>query len=165
MHSLKPDDKIIKLILENGLNIYNVWFHEVEKECGLDQALNLSLNVWRKLAKIDGKKVSETFEISGKSLDEIIKLIDIIAYLLLMETKIEKIDEDSVKIEFTSCYWRSIISNRQKDGIKTINCNEIEINAFNSLLESINPEFEIITLKAYPLGDSTCQYIIRKKKK
>lgn len=150
--------------MENQLYVYNIWFQEVEKKFGLDSALNTSLEVWKKLGKIDGKKISKIFG-PARDLDDLLKLIDIASYFALMGIEIQKIDEKSAYINVLSCYWRDSLSKNPKLKKEPINCNEIGISALSSFIESINPDYEIIVDKAIPLGDEFCRLLVQKKKK
>jgi hypothetical protein len=160
----KIDSKLLKFFIKNELNVYNIWFQEVEKKFGLDDALKTSHEVWKKLGKIDGKKISNIFG-PAKDLDGLLKLIDIASYFALMEIEIENIDEKSAFINVISCYWRDSLSKNPKLKKESINCNEIGISALSSFIESINPNYEIILDQAIPLGNESCRLLVRKKNK
>ncbi|MHA1270119.1 MAG: DUF6125 family protein [Candidatus Helarchaeota archaeon] len=163
MHSFKKEDKLLRFFMDNVLNIYNIWFSEVEKQFGLDNAIQISLKVWNKFAKIDGKKISEIFQIPGKDLDEILKLIDIISYLTLAKIEFKKIDENSAYITFSSCYWHKIIERTSKKRLKPLKCNEICIGAYSSFVETFNSDFEVISDMSIPNRAPYCRIIVRKK--
>ena len=165
MQSLKKEDRLLKFFLERELNLYNVWFGEVEKEFGLEKTINISLKIWNKLARIDGKKFSETFQIPGKNLDELLKLLDIAFHFTLFKVEIKKIDENSAYITFISCHWQNIIAKSSKFREKPINCNLIGISAYSSFINSINPDFEIINDKVIHNGDDICRLLVRRRKK
>ncbi|MHA1230497.1 MAG: DUF6125 family protein [Candidatus Helarchaeota archaeon] len=163
MHSLRRDDKLLKFIMENELNIFTIWFTEVEKRFDLETAIQMCLNVWNKIAKIDSKKISNLFQIEGKNLDEILELLDIAAHLMLTKIEFQRIDENSAYMIFTSCYWQKILDKYSAKKNQFIRCNEICINAFSTFVDSINPKFKVIADKSILNGDGFCRIKIIKE--
>ncbi|MHA1751829.1 MAG: DUF6125 family protein [Candidatus Helarchaeota archaeon] len=164
MRSLKKEDKLLKFFMKNELNIYNIWFSEVEKCCSLEKAVEISMKVWSDIARIDSHELSEIFKIEGNDLDDILRLIDIGSYFTLTKIKINKTSDSTANITFTSCYWQKILKKRPSYNRKKLNCNTICLSAISSYITSINPEYEVFFDKAIPLGDDCCTIIIRKKR-
>ena len=136
-------EKIIDLLVDaakNWLAHDGLWFQEVEKENGLEKAIELDANAWKKFTVIEAIRIMKTMNIKRgggiKSLIEALKY-RLYAYLNIQET---------IEISDKRCVFRMnkcrVQAARKRKGLPDFPCKPVGLVEYGEFAKAIDPRIK-----------------------
>ena len=129
----KELSELSKLYAHLLVTIDGLWFLEVEKSRGLDEAVKLDENVWRNFGRYEGKRIKELLGIETVSnIEDFSKILLLTPMMVRMEPKVE-IHDNRLFMSVTDCKPQQA---RVRKGLGEFPCKSVSLAWF----EGIAPE-------------------------
>ena len=103
-HSQIPVEKLVELCSRSSYTLDGLWFTLVEEKFGLDVALEIDEQVWRRLCSVQARRIQKYFPIDeGSSMRNLIKVIELEPLLAIFKPKVVKLTDNRAVLRFTDC--------------------------------------------------------------
>jgi len=86
-----------------------LWFMKVEERLDFDAALELDVEVWRILAKIQARKARELLGIEGHTLADLVAALELMFAAEQYSYTVVSQQPHRVEVEFTACPWIELL--------------------------------------------------------
>ena len=147
-HSQIPTEKLVELCSRTSYTIDGLWFTLVEEKFGLDVALEIDVEVWRRLCLIQAKRIPKYFPIDeGSSIRNLIKVIELDPLLAVYKPKAVKLTDNRAVLRLTDCPPQKA---RIRDGRGEFPCKPVGVALFTSYAEVIDPKVKVSCLTCPP---------------
>ena len=147
-HSQIPVDKLIELCSRTSYTLDGLWFTLVEEKFGLDTALEIDVEVWRRLCLIQAKRILKYFPINqGSSIRNLVKVVELDPLLAVFKLEIAELTDNRAVLRFTDCPPQKA---RIRDGKGEFPCKPVGIALFNSYAEVVDPGIKLSCLACPP---------------
>jgi hypothetical protein len=94
----------IEDISKNWLAIDGTWFQAVEKEYGLEKAIDLDIKQWKRFTIIEAKRIMKRFDIEeGSGIPGLIEALKYRVYANINEQEIVEVSEKSCIFRMNNC--------------------------------------------------------------
>jgi len=104
------DDRIIAEYLRRSyFSVDGLWFVKVEEQHGFDEALQLDVEVWRILAKIQARKACELLNLKTRTLTDLAAALALKFAAEQYEYRVVSQAPDKVEIEIAACPWLELL--------------------------------------------------------
>ena len=152
------DNKFYRLIRSALTAIDGLWFLEVEKKYGFDQAFEIDLAVWKRYGPIMIKRIKKAMNISDDKLDSFLKIFKVLCTLDGTKFKTVEKSSNQALIQIIYCPWWENLkgSNRQN----LVHCDIVDKAIFPEWAKAFNPNLKFELKKSLPDGDDVCECLI-----
>ena len=140
------------------------WMVEVEKEVGEDLALKIDTVVWQRLYKIIFRRVKRYLEITGNSIQDLIKILEFTWSCEGFDYNVIKNEKNEGIMHMTYCPYNAMMERNPErhHRIEAI-CRDMCIPFYVPALEEFNPNIEYKRTKFLGVGDDVCDYHFKLK--
>ena len=147
-HSQIPTEKLIELCSKSLYTVDGLWFTVVEQKYGLDVALELDVEVWRRLGLIQARRVVNTFAIKEDSpIRAVINVLQVDPIMFVYKPQVVELTDTKAIFRCTDCPPQKA---RIRDGKGEFPCKAVGIALFNSYAEAVAPGIKLSCLTCPP---------------
>ena len=147
-HSKIPAEKLVELCSRSAYTLDGLWFSLVEEKFGLDTALEIDVEVWRRLCLVQARRVRKYFPIDeGSPIRDLIKVIELDPLLAVFRPKVTELSDNRAVLSFTDCPPQKA---RIRDGRGEFPCKAVGIALLSSYAEIIDPKIKMSCLTCPP---------------
>ena len=133
---------------KNWLAIDGLWFQVVEKEFGLEKAIELDVAQWSKFTVIEAKRIMRRFNIpENGGIPALIKALKYRVYANINVQEITKISEHSCVFRMNNC--RVQYARKQKN-LPDFPCKGVGIVEYTDFAKTIDPRIETRCISCPP---------------
>jgi predicted small secreted protein len=129
--------KIIDMYAKNWLAIDGTWFLAAEQKFGLDTAIELDTESWRRFSPVEAQRIMKEFNISPNSgLEGLKKALLYRVYARLNKQSIEEIDKTRFIYRMEKC---RVQDTRKRKGLPDFPCKSVGIVEYTEFAKTIDP--------------------------
>ena len=132
--------KLIQVYSKNWVTVDGLWFKGVEDRFGTDVAVELDLQMWRKQAAIETKRLLEIFGPVGKSPQDVLDVINTMTFSNVLSFEVEKVDSSGAIFSYPRCPMQEA---RVKQGRGVFPCKDMGMATYGTCTEMVNPELKL----------------------
>jgi len=130
----------IEDLSKNWLAHDGIWFQCVEKQYGIDKAIELDVLAWEKFTVIEAKRIMKRFVIpENGGLEALKKALKFRLYANINEQEIIDVDENSMIFQMKDCRVQSA---RKRRGLPDFPCKSVGIVEYADFAKTIDPGIE-----------------------
>lgn len=130
----------IEDISKNWLAIDGTWFQAVEKEYGLDKAIELDVAQWKRFTVIEAKRIMNRFNIEqGGGIPALIKALNFRIYANINIQEIVEVSENRCVFRMNNC--RVQYARNQRD-LPDFPCKPVGIVEYGEFAKTIDPRIK-----------------------
>lgn len=142
-----PKEKLVELCARSVYTLDGLWFILLEDRYGLDFALNIDIEVWRRFSLIHARRLLKTFPLQGDSpLQTITNLLEIDPFIQAWKPQIMPSD-GKVLVRMDDCPTQKA---RIRDGRGEFPCKPVGLAVFNSYAQAVDPRVRLSCLVCPP---------------
>ena len=146
------DKELMKGILEdfakNWLAHDGLWFQAVEKQYGMEKAIELDTEAWEKFTVIEAKRIMKRHNIPENSgLDGLKKALEFRLYAFLNIQEIRNETDNSFEFVMIDCRVQSA---RKRKGMDLFPCKSVGIVEYEGFAKTIDPQIKTECLQCPP---------------
>ena len=147
-HSQIPTEKLVEFCSRSAYTLDGLWFTLVEERFGLDAALEIDVEVWRRLCLVQARRVQKYFPIDeGSSIRNLLKAIELDPLWVIFKPRVVELTDSRAVLRFTDCPPQKA---RIRNGRGEFPCKPVGIAFLNSYVEVIAPEIKLSCLTCPP---------------
>jgi hypothetical protein len=147
-HSQIPAEKLVELCSRASYTLDGLWFSLVEEKFGLDTALEIDTEVWRRLCLVQARRIQKYFTIDEVSpIRKLIKIIELDPLLVVFKPRAVELSDSRAVLRFTDCPPQKA---RIRDGRGGFPCKGVGVAFLSSYVEVIDPKIKVTCLSCPP---------------
>lgn len=147
-HSQIPVEKLVELCSRSAYTLDGLWFTLVEEKFGLDAALEIDTEVWRRLCLVQARRIPKYFPIDeNNSIRKIIKVIELDPLWAIFKPRVAQFADNRAVLRFTDCPPQKA---RMRDGRGEFPCKPVGLAMLQSYAEVIDPRVKVSCLTCPP---------------
>lgn len=147
-HSQISVEKLVELCSRSCYTLDGLWFTLVEEKFGLDAALEIDVEVWRRLCLVQARRVQKYFTVDeGSPIRNLIKVIELDPLLAVFKPRVAELSDNRAVLRFTDCPPQKA---RIRDGRGEFPCKAVGIALLGSYAEVIDPRIKMSCLTCPP---------------
>lgn len=146
--------KLIEIYSKNWLAMDGVWFQSVEKNFGMEEAMEHDCNIWSKFTVIEAKKIKKFLGLPDRAgIEGLQKAMQLRLYA--------NINEDEIICKGNVLIYRTLdcrVQNaRKRKGLAFHPCKAVGLIEYTGFAKTIDDRFECEALSCYPdVRDISC---------
>ncbi len=152
------DENFIRLIRSALTAIDGLWFLEVEKKYGFEEAFELDLNVWKRYGPIIVKRIKKALGISDNTLDSFLKVMELVCAIDGTKFKIKEKSLNQALLQIVYCPWWENLKRSNRESL--VRCDVVDKTIFPEWAKSFNPKLEFKLIRGLPEGHDICEWQI-----
>jgi hypothetical protein len=147
-YSRLTKEKLLELCSKSMNTMDGLWFLSVESKQGFDRALDMDMEVWRKMSLIHGKRVLELFGIEkDKPLEAFIHLVQADPFKFSWTAEIEMPSDNKAVLRRLACPPQE---GRIKSGKGLFPGHKICLAMYDAYADLIDPRIKVTCLTSPP---------------
>jgi len=147
-YSQVPVEKLIELCSRSAYTLDGLWFTLVEERYGLDVALEIDVEVWKRLCLAQARRVQKYLPINEKSpMRKLMKVIHLDPVLAVFRPEAIELSDERAVLRFTDCPPQKA---RIRDGRGEFPCKPVGLAFLNSYIEVIAPKVRLSCVTCPP---------------
>ena len=147
-YSQIPTEKLVEFCSRSAYTLDGLWFTLVEERFGLDAALEIDEEVWRRLCLVQARRIQKYFPVDeGSSMRNLLKVIELDPLWTIFKPKVVELTDSRAVLRFTDCPPQKA---RIRDGRGEFPCKPVGIAFLNSYAEVIDPKIKVSCLTCPP---------------
>ena len=147
-YSQIPVEKLVELCSRGTYTLDGLWFTLVEEKYGLNAALEIDIEVWRKLCLAQARRVLEYLTVKESSpVRQLIRVIELDPMLNIFKPEAIELTDEHAVLRFTDCPPQKA---RLRDGRGEFPCKPVALAFLNSYIEVINPRIRLSCIACPP---------------
>ena len=147
-HSQIPRERLVEVFSRSLTTIDGLWFLAVEQKYGFDVALELDVEVWRRLGLIQARRVVKNFAIKEDSpIRAIINVLQVDPIMFVYKPQVVALTDSKAVFRCADCPPQKA---RIRDGRGEFPCKAVGIALFNSYAEAVDPRIKVSCLACPP---------------
>ncbi|MFX1326658.1 MAG: DUF6125 family protein [Promethearchaeota archaeon] len=150
LESLSKDELLdyIEDISKNWLAIDGTWFQEVEREYGLEKAIELDVEQWKRFTVIEAKRIMQRFNIpENGGIPALVKALKYRMYANINIQEINEISDNKCIFEMINCRVQSA---RKQRGLPDFPCKKVGLVEYGLFAKTIDPRIETKCISCPP---------------
>lgn len=130
----------IEDISKNWLAIDGTWFQAVEKEFGIDKAIDIDIKQWKRFTIIEAKRIKQRFKLPDNGgIPALITALKFRVYANINEQEIIEISEDRCVFRMNNCRVQYA---RKTRGLPDFPCKGVGLVEYGDFAKIIDPRIE-----------------------
>jgi hypothetical protein len=151
------EEKIITEYLRRSYSaVDGLWFMMTEKKFSFDKALELDVEVWSILPKIQARKVKELLSLEGKGVSDFVKAIKVKFEAEEYDYEIETYGDNHIQIKMHRCPWFEMMKKSNRLNLASKISDAICPMEFGVWLKEFDLNMNISTPSRFCDGDNVC---------
>lgn len=140
--------ELIQIYAKNWLAHDGCWFLSIEEKHGIDEAIDIDRESWRKFTVIEAKRLIDFLELGENSgIEGLSKALKFRLYSTINEDKIEIIDDNTLLYYVTTCRVQSA---RRKKALDDFPCDSVGIVEYSLFAKTIDNRFKTECMSCPP---------------
>lgn len=136
-----PPAKLVELCSRSAYTLDGLWFSLVEEKLGLEKALEIDIEVWRRLCETQARRILKYFNVKEEHpVHRLIKVIQLDPLLYVFEPQVVELTEKRAVLRMTNCPPQKA---RIRDGRGEFPCKPVGINIFKAYIEVVDPRIKL----------------------
>ncbi|MBD3194013.1 MAG: hypothetical protein GF317_03090 [Candidatus Lokiarchaeota archaeon] len=125
---------------KNWLAIDGTWFQAVEKEFGLEKAIELDIEQWKRFTVIEAKRIMKSFDIpNNNGIKGLIKALKYRVYANINEWEIVEISDKRCVFRMNNCRVQYA---RKQRNLPDFPCKPVGLVEYRLFAKTIDPRIE-----------------------
>jgi hypothetical protein len=121
---------------KNWLAHDGLWFQAVEKQYGLEKAIELDTEAWIRFTQIEAKRIMKRFDIQPQGgIMALKKALKFRLYARINEQSLVEIDQNTLRFEMNDCRVQSA---RERKGLEDFPCKSVGIAEYTYFAHTID---------------------------
>lgn len=147
-----------KIYAKNWLAHDGSWFLSIEEKYGMEMAIDMDREAWRKFTVVEAKRLMKFLDIEKNSgVEGLKKALSFRLYAAINDDDIEIQDENTLIYRVKSCRVQSA---RKRKGLDYFPCKSVGIVEYSLFAKTIDDRFETESISCHPdVSDTTCDCI------
>jgi hypothetical protein len=148
--------RLVEVFAKNWLAHDGCWFLAAEEKLGMDGALELDRESWRRFSPAEAHRIMESFGIPpGGGLPALEKALGFRLYAALNEQAAAWTEDGALEFRMIEC---RVQSTRRRKGLPDFPCKSVGIVEYTEFAKAIDPRIrtECIRCPPDPTGDTYC---------
>lgn len=138
------DNAISREMLADAAKLWlahdGLWFQEVERELGMEKAIEMDRNAWERFTRIEAKRIKQRQNIpENGGLEALKKALQYRLYAYINVQDIVEETEDSFLFRMIDCRVQSA---RHRKGLPAFPCGSVGIVEYSEFAKTIDPRIE-----------------------
>lgn len=122
---------------KNWLAHDGLWFQAVEKEHGMEAAIEMDRQAWKVFTQIEAKRIMGRHEMApGGGIDALEKALKFRLYARINEQEVYRVDQNTLRFEMTNCRVQSA---RERKGLPAFPCKSVGMVEYAYFAHTIDP--------------------------
>jgi hypothetical protein len=152
--------ELLKIYAKDWLAHDGCWFLSVEEKHGMDEAINIDRESWRKFTVVEAKRLIDFLELEANSgIEGLAKALKFRLYATLNEDRVDVQDAHSIIYYVKTCRVQQA---RRKKGLPDFPCKSVGIVEYSLFAKTIDTRFETECLSCPPDINDSNYYCIWK---
>jgi len=150
LNSLSKDTLIEMLedSAKNWLAHDGLWFQAVERQYGMEKAIELDKEAWINFTQIEAKRIMRRHGIEpGGGIPALIKALQFRLYARINEQSLISVDEKTLRFEMNDCRVQSA---RKRKGLDDFPCKPVGIAEYAYFAHTIDPRIRTSVISCPP---------------
>lgn len=146
--------ELITLYSKNWLAMDGVWFQSVERELGMDAAMQHDAEAWRRFTVIEAKRIKEFLKLPEHAgLEGLAKALQLRFYAHINRDDIEIVGDT---LTYTAIDCR-VQTARKRKGMALHPCKSVGLVEYTGFAQTIDDRFTCECVSCYPdITDASC---------
>ena len=138
----------IEDLSKNWLAIDGTWFQAVEKDYGLEKAIELDVKQWERFTVIEAKRIMNRFKIPENSgITALIKALTFRVYANINKQEVLEVSENRCVFRMNVCRVQTA---RKRRGLPDFPCKQVGIQEYSLFAKTIDPRIETTCIACPP---------------
>jgi hypothetical protein len=147
-YSQMPTENLLELCSKSLYTVDGLWFTAVEQKYGLDLALELDVEVWRRLGQIQARRMVKTFTIKKDNpVQDFVSVLQADPLLFVYKPQVAELTDSKAVFRCTDCPPQKA---RIRDGRGEFPCKAVAMAFFIACAEVVDPGIKISCLTCPP---------------
>ena len=130
----------IEDLSKNWLAIDGTWFQAVEKDYGLEKAIELDVKQWERFTVIEAKRIMNRFKIpENGGITALIKALTFRVYANINKQEVLEVSENRCVFRMNVCRVQTA---RKRRGLLDFPCKQVGIQEYSLFAKTIDPRIE-----------------------
>lgn len=140
--------ELTKNFAKNWLAHDGCWFLAIEKEHGMETAINMDREAWRMFTVVEAKRIKKFLELGENSgMEGLARALKFRMYALLNEDRVEIADENTIRYRVKTCRVQAA---RRRKNLPDFPCKSVGIVEYSYFAKTIDERFETECLSCPP---------------
>lgn len=160
IHSLDKEElfELTKNFAKNWLAHDGCWFLAIEKELGMEIAINMDREAWRLFTVVEAKRIIEFLGLpANPGIDGLARALKFRMYALLNEDNVEIVDNKTIRYWVKTCRVQSA---RRRKNLPDFPCKSVGIVEYSYFAKTIDERFETKCISCPPEIENEDYYCI-----
>jgi hypothetical protein len=132
--------ELLRDAAKNWLAHDGLWFLEVEKNYGIQKAIELDKSAWEKFTVIEAKRIMERLKIKPNGgIPALIQALGFRLYAYINKQEIIKVNENKIIFRMNDCRVQSA---RKRNKLPDFPCKEVGIVEYSFFAQTIDPRIK-----------------------
>jgi hypothetical protein len=137
-----------KIYAKNWLAHDGLWFQSIEEKYGIDMAIEMDREAWRKFTVIEARRLIDFLQLGDNSgIDGLKKALSFRLYSSLNEDEIEIESNNILVYRVKTC---RVQASRRKKGMSDFPCKSVGIIEYGLFAKTIDQHFHTEVLSCHP---------------
>jgi len=133
---------------KNWLAHDGLWFQAVERQYGMEKAIELDKEAWISFTQIEAKRIMRRHRIEpGGGLPALEKALQFRLYARINEQSVIVVDEKTLRFEMNDCRVQSA---RKRKGLDDFPCKPVGIAEYTYFAHTIDPRIRTVVIGCPP---------------
>ncbi|MFC1961951.1 DUF6125 family protein [Chloroflexota bacterium] len=133
-----PQEELLTFCSRSLYTLDGLWFVTSEEEHGFEKALELDIEVWNRLTRIQAKRVQEFFAVEEDNpLQAVMSIMSLDPLLTVFKIKVVELTENKVVFRFTDCPPPQ--KARLRDGKPEMSCQKLGLQTYQAYADVVDP--------------------------
>lgn len=157
----------IEDLSKNWLAIDGTWFQAVEKEYGIEKAIDLDVKQWKRFTIIEAKRIMNRFKIpENGGILALIRALTYRVYANINKQEVVEASDNRCVFRMNDCRVQSA---RKRRGLSDFPCKQVGIQEYSLFAKTIDPRIEAKCIACPPdshPGNYWCawEFILKEKR-
>ncbi|MFX0182601.1 MAG: DUF6125 family protein [Candidatus Hodarchaeota archaeon] len=140
--------KLIRMFAKNWLAHDGCWFLAAEERHGLDEAIQIDKEGWKRFTVIEAKRIMKEFNIpKGSGLDGLEKAIQLRLYSSINIQEVERVSPNKLIFKMMTCRVQAA---RERKNLPLFPCKEVGLVEYSGFAKTIDPQIKTKVIACPP---------------
>lgn len=142
LESFSKDELLdyIEDLSKNWLAIDGTWFQVVEKEYGIEKAIDLDVKQWKRFTVLEAKRIMNRFKIpENGGIQALIKALKYRVYANINKQEFVEVSDNRCVFRMNDCRVQSA---RKRRGLPDFPCKQVGVVEYGLFAKTIDPRIE-----------------------
>lgn len=135
-------------LAKRWLAMDGLWFQAAERKYGMDAAIELDKEAWKRFSPIEAKRIMKSLGIEpGGGLDALETCLGYRCYAYINTQEITRPSSDKLVLKMVACRVQDA---RDRKNMPPFPCKQVGIIEYQTFAEAIDPRIEVLCLACPP---------------